>query len=113
MEGIKKVYTAEDIKKIAPRYKGKPENFYPNLLGKKRSPMPKAKRLGPSSDQVPKADFVAAPQKATPQTNESIISELIFGVDITVVPIDPRQNFTANYSTLPLIAQETRNTFPT
>jgi hypothetical protein len=37
----KKIYTAEGIKNIAPRYRGKPENFNPDGLPKKPASMPK------------------------------------------------------------------------
>jgi hypothetical protein len=46
-------------------------------------------------------------QKPTAQRNESIISEAIFGYDVSVVPIDPRQNFSTNLCKLPTIAAET------
>jgi hypothetical protein len=45
MEAEKKTYSAEEIAKIAPRYKGKPENFDPTRFGKRREP-PKQKNKG-------------------------------------------------------------------
>ncbi|KDR14853.1 hypothetical protein L798_11493 [Zootermopsis nevadensis] len=49
------------------------------------------------------------PQTPTPQRNNLIISEAIFGVDFTITEIEPRQNFEANYSKLPDIAVEVYN----
>lgn len=111
----KKIYDPEEIKKIAPGYRGKPENF--NLL-KMKAPRdkPKAKfsqnrRPGPSSDETPKPKFINEPQNPTPQRNELIINEAIFGVDVSVVPIEPRQNFATSFANLPQISRETYDNF--
>lgn len=45
-------------------------------------------------------------QNPTPQRNEPIISDAIFGVDIDVVEIQPRQTFDANFFKLPDLAAE-------
>lgn len=106
----KKVYTSEEIKKIAPGYRGKAENFDPLKKGKKREagpPRPKANnpRPGPTSSEVPPPTH---PQKApTSQRNESIISESIFGIDVSVTEIAPRQEFSASYNRLIDISLET------
>jgi hypothetical protein len=119
MEG-KKVYSLDEIKKIAPGYRGKPANFDPTKVGKKSAPPRKPKepstneksRPGPSSDQLPPP---ARPQRApTVQRNESIISESIFGVDVSVTEISLRQEFGAhrylnrNLSELPCRREATR-----
>lgn len=58
---------------------------------KSRSP-----KVGPSSPALP---LPTHPQtKTTPQTNESIISEAIFGIDVSVTEIEPRQEFWINLS---------------
>jgi hypothetical protein len=44
--------------------------------------------------------------KPTPQRNEPVISEAIFGVDVSVVEIAPRQQFSINYAKAPTIAAE-------
>jgi hypothetical protein len=102
MEG-KKVYSLDEIKKIAPGYRGKPANFDPTKVGKKSAPPRKPEerstneksRPDPSSDQLPPP---ARPQSApTAQRNESIISESIFRVDVSVTEIALRQEFGANY----------------
>lgn len=109
----KKTYTLEEIKKLAPGYKGKAENFDPSKVGKKRgAPKPKAskqQRPGPSSGEVPPP---TNPQKeATPQRNEPIISESIFGIDVTVTKIAPRQEFSACYNRVIDVALETYQNF--
>lgn len=43
---------------------------------------------------------------ATAQKNDSIISEAIFGPNVTVVPIAPRQTFEESYAALPQLAVE-------
>nr|WPV71142.1 MAG: putative capsid protein [Ips partiti-like virus 1] len=101
MESEKKMYTSEEIQKIAPGYKGKPENFNP-AKGKKR-PVPKPK--GERKSTLPPPTNTNAPP--TPQRNESIISEAIFGIDVTVTEIAPRQVFSANYAKLVELAAET------
>lgn len=44
--------------------------------------------------------------KETPQRNESIIFEAIFGIDVSVTEIALRQSFAANYSKKATIALE-------
>lgn len=86
----KKTYTAEEIKVLAPRYKGKPENFDPSRKGKTQRQPPKQQKLhAPKTNMPPPPTHLQ--QKETPQKNESLISEAIFGIDVTVTEI-------ANYS---------------
>lgn len=107
MESEKKVYTIEEVKKIAPGYRGKLENFDPMKIGKRRAPQtkPKEKR---DTTLPPPTNVGFTP---TAQRNESIISEAIFGIDVTVTEIAPRQSFAANYSKLVDIAQETYDAY--
>lgn len=107
-ETPKKIFTSEEIKQICPGYRGRPEKFDPTKVGSKIRQLKnlKAKR-GPSSDAPPQPSVIDRPQKPTPQQNDSMIAESIFGVDISVAPIDPRQNFSANYSQLPNLSLET------
>jgi hypothetical protein len=77
----KNIYSVEELRKVAPFYKGKPENFDPKKIGKKAPP---PKRLGPKSPNPTPPSRVNMPHTPTPQRNEPIISEAIFGVDITV-----------------------------
>lgn len=103
-----KPMSIDEIKKIAPNYRGKPENFDTAKAGKKRMP-PRRQPLataGPSSPDVPVPSHINVPQTPTPQRNESIISESIFGVDIRVTPIEPHQQFSSNYAKLPKLTEE-------
>lgn len=108
----KKTYTMEEIKKLAPGYRGKAENFDPTKVGKKsEKPPPKPKGVkqnnkpGPASGELPAPTHLqSAP---TPQRNESIISEAIFGVDVSVTEIAPRQEFSASYNRLIDVSMET------
>lgn len=109
MEAEKKTYSQDEIKKIAPGYRGKAENFDPSRMGKKSSKPPtqsKQNKLGPKTNEVPKPMLMDSNKNPTPQRNESMISEAIFGVDVKVQPIDPRQNFSTTYARMPLIANE-------
>jgi hypothetical protein len=110
-----KVFTKDEIAILAPRYRGKPENFNPN---KKRPPgpivrkrNPQQQKLGPTSPNVVPGSEVNTPQKPTAQRNESIIAESIFGVDVCVVPIQPRQNFQTNLAKIDDLAVETYTSY--
>jgi hypothetical protein len=108
------VLTIDEIRKIAPRYKGKPENFRRDKVGKPRSkeqPTVKKEKIGPKSDQAVKGEFVDREQKPTPQRNNSIILDSIFGIDVHVVPIHPRETFTTNLAKLPDIVRETYHAY--
>ena len=60
---------------------------------------------GPSSGNVPTP---TNPQTApTPQRNDSIISESIFGIDVSVTEIAPRQEFNASYNRSTDVSVET------
>jgi hypothetical protein len=99
------VLTIDEIRKIAPRYKGKPEIFRREKVGKPRSKeqptQKKEKKVGPKTDQPVRGEFVDREQKPTPQRNHPIILDSIFGVDVHVVPIHPRETFATNLSKLP------------
>lgn len=100
----KKVYTEEEIHRMAPNYKCKPENFNPARVGKK-SPKPVGKpRLGLKFPVLPAPTNLQT--KATPQRNESILTDAIFGIDVSVVKIAPMQSFSANYSKIIEVAAE-------
>lgn len=108
-----KTYTAEEIKKLAPGYRGKPENFKLNKIGQKRSQkvLPNEK----PKDAKERPTTIAPPTHLggipTPQRNESLISDAIFGIDVRVVEIAPRQNFDCNYSKVVDIANEVYNAY--
>jgi hypothetical protein len=101
----KKVYSLEEIKKIAPGYRGKPENFDLKRAGQK--PRPKARASGPKSPFVTPPGALERNKNPTEQKNELILQDSIFGVDVTVIPIQPRENFSTSFAQVPLIAAET------
>lgn len=45
-------------------------------------------------------------ESPTPQRNESIIVESIFGIDVTITEITPRQEFSTSYNRLMGVSQE-------
>jgi hypothetical protein len=96
-----KTYTEEEIKNMTPNYRGKPEKFDPARIGK-MSPRPTRKnpRVGPKSSSVPAPTHLQT--KSTPQKNESILTDAIFGTDVSVVEVAPRETFSANYKQLKL-----------
>jgi hypothetical protein len=69
------------------------------------------RKSGPVADVLTKVLHIEVEQKATQQRNEPIISEAISGVDVHVIPIDPRQNFATNLSKLPILASEVYNSY--
>lgn len=100
-----KVYTKEEIKKIAPNYRGKPANFKPNFRKDKEVSGNPPKRNGPQSPVLPPPGHLQTTEGV--QRNEPIIAESIFGVDVSVTEIQPRQNFSCNYAKLIDLATET------
>lgn len=107
MADVKKTYTEEEVRRIAPSYRGKIENFKIDKVGQKRKPRPTKQRIGPKSDKPHEGSHFRVEQKPTPQRNDSIISESVFGVDTHIIEIEPIQTFMASHSKLPDIALET------
>lgn len=110
---IAKVLTQEEILKVAPNYRGKPENFNPDF---KKTPKQKAKpkdqppkrRVGPKSPTLPPPKHVEENDaKPTPQKNDPMWSDDIYGVDMALAEIKPRQTFDANLSKIICISDET------
>lgn len=101
----KKTYTLDEIKKLAPGYRGKAEKFDPAKAGKKKQP-PTRSKLGPKSPNVPPPQALDKGASPTAQRNDLILSESIFGVDITVTEIKPREDFSTSFAQLPAIALE-------
>jgi len=107
----KNVLTRDDIAKIAPHYRGKPENFDPAKVSKKKAPMPKR-------TQGPKGPGVTPPTNLnqgtpTPQKNESMLSEAIFGPDVYVTEIHAAETFSASYAKLIPLAAEVHSQYAT
>lgn len=113
-------FTAEQIAKIAPNYKGKPEKFDPAKVKGRRGakviqqrgratetkPESKEAEAKPERRQVtlPKPVLKEREQKPTAQKNETLIAEAIFAPNVSVVPVEPRQTFQESYAALPQIA---------
>ncbi|KDR12576.1 hypothetical protein L798_13652 [Zootermopsis nevadensis] len=96
--------------KKRPGYRGKPESFDPAKVGKRNIPKPPPKsKAGPKSPMLPPPSHLQT--KESPQKNDSLITEAIFGVDVSVTEIAPKQPFSANYSKIVDIAviEWTRN----
>lgn len=110
-----KQYTPEEIAKLAPHYRGKPENFditklrQPKRKGgtehtKTDKPAQTQQQPKPRMETRPAPQFLEANKTPTAQKNNSLLSEAIFGPEVTVVPIEPKQEFQASYSAIPVLA---------
>jgi len=103
----KKVFTAEEIKKMAPGYRGKPEKFDPEKAGKKSKP--KTPPRGPQSKTLPPPRALEKNINPTEQKNQLLLEESIFGVDVHLTPIRPVEEFSTSFARLPEIAVQTYN----
>ena len=99
-----KSYTKEEVAKIAPHYRGKIENFDPAKVSRKKAPQPK-RTSGPKGPGVTPPDALNQ-GTPTPQRNELILSEAIFGPDVFVREIIATETFTANYAKIIPMALE-------
>lgn len=97
-------YTAEEIQSVAPRYRGTPNNFNPMKVGKFKAP--RSAPRGPKSATLPPPTYLNVKQNPTPQRNDLILEESIFGIESSVVPINQDSTQTSNYSKLPNITDE-------
>ncbi|UPT53710.1 MAG: hypothetical protein 4 [Bactrocera dorsalis orbivirus isolate Zc] len=100
-----KLYTAEEIKKIAPGYRGKPENF---KLGYKPNDS-KTKQSKGSKSQVVKTTKPTQLEEAknpTPQRNQPLWAESVFGVDVSVRELNVNLEFKNSYATLNNVVSE-------
>jgi len=95
----KKEYSVEEIRKMAPGYRGRPENFDLKKVGQK--PKPRARPAGPRSPLVTPPTALARNANPTEQRNELMLTESIFGVDVTIIPIQPREDFSTSFAQLP------------
>ncbi|CAH0562740.1 unnamed protein product [Brassicogethes aeneus] len=75
MAEVTKVYTSEEMQKIAPNFKS---DF------KTRKPNPKSVPVKDRDSTVPRPRHLEANKHPTPQINEPILSEAIYGIDVTV-----------------------------
>lgn len=113
--GDEKKYSAEEVAKMASHYKGKPENFNPAKLGQrkrkaqntaKRPPVQQQRVRPPPITKLPTPELLHRNTNPTPQKNHSLLEESIFGCEVTVVPIAPKEDFTPTYAAVPALAEE-------
>jgi hypothetical protein len=103
----KKVYTMDDVRRLAPGYKGKLENFDPKKAGRKAQPKTKWPNFPKSAVTAPTGlEKNAVP---TEQKNELLLEYSIFGMDITIIPIQPIEDFSTSFARLHEITVETYN----
>lgn len=108
-------FTAEQVKKIAPNYRGDFKKFDPSRdkskLGKqtlkditgKPPPTPQAKPVQ-KLDELPPPRNLEAAKKPTPQRNHDMLAEAIYAPRVQIAETKPRENFDANFSMLPRIS---------
>lgn len=110
-----KKYSAEEVAKMAPHYRGKPENFDPAKLGlgkrkaqnNAKPPHVQQQRVRPPPiTKLPTPELMHRNANPTPQKNHSLLEESIFGCEVTVVPIAPKEDFTPTYVAVPTLAEE-------
>ena len=98
----------EEIRQLAPGYRGKPENFDPKKVGQKVKPKTKSP-LGPKSPRPTPSGALHKNENTTEQKNDLLLAESIFGVDVTIVAVEPVEDFSTTFAQLPEIAVETYN----
>ncbi|KAJ8728934.1 hypothetical protein PYW07_006630 [Mythimna separata] len=100
----KRLYTPEEIKKIAPGYRGKAQNFDPSKIGKK-SELPQ-KKQGPASPKVPAPTATDKAANPTPPKNTPLWADSIFGIDVAVRELNVNQEVSPNFGRAPEIVEE-------
>lgn len=94
----------EEIRKIAPGYRGKPEKFDPAKVGKGSAP-PKPK-TEPASAAVPSPSALDKAKTPTPQKNTPLWADSIFGIDVAVRELHVNQEVTPIFARLPDVIDE-------
>lgn len=94
----------EEIRKIAPGYRGKPEKFDPAKVGKSSAP-PKPK-TEPASAAVPSPSALDKAKTPTPQKNTPLWADSIFGIDVAVRELHVNQEVTPIFARLPDVIDE-------
>lgn len=104
-----------NIDEIAPHYRSKPANFDPSKVGQGRrkaqstasSPCVQPQRVKPPPiTKLPTPELMHKNVNPTPQKNHSLLEEPIFGCEVTVVPIAPKEGFTPVFAAMPTLAEE-------
>ncbi|CAG4946966.1 unnamed protein product [Colias eurytheme] len=101
----KKIYTPEEIKKIAPGYRRKPEKFDPAKVGKKREGQPN-KKQGPTTSKVPAPTATDKAANPTPPKNAPMWADSVFRIDVAVRELNVNQEITQNFGRLPEVVEE-------
>ncbi|KAL4710113.1 hypothetical protein ACJJTC_016515 [Scirpophaga incertulas] len=104
MNAEKKIYTKEEIKKIAPGYRGKPEKFDPNKKGKRQAP--KQQVRGPATKEVTPPTALDKAANPTPQKNTPLWADSIFGIDVAVRELETNQEITPSFARMTDIVEE-------
>lgn len=99
-------YTAEEMKKIAPGYRGKIENFDPEKMGKKQSPKVSKVEKMKTSREIPKPTQLQKVETPTPQKNNPMWADSIFGIDVSIRELDVNMEHTPTLARLPAIVEE-------
>ncbi|GBP12673.1 hypothetical protein EVAR_10319_1 [Eumeta japonica] len=97
-----KNYTTEEIRKLAPKYRGKPENFDPSKVGKPKTEKPKkkmAQTLSPPRQ-------IDATEKPTPQKNYPLREDSVFVIDTSCRELDVSDEFTSSFARQPDLVEE-------
>lgn len=90
--GDEKKNSSEEVAKMAPHYKGKPENFNPAKLGQgkrkaqntaKPPPVQQQRVSPPPITKLPTPELLHQNTNPTPQKNHSLLEESIFGCEVT------------------------------
>lgn len=100
-----KLYTKEEIKKIAPGYQGKPEKFDPTKVGKKTDGA-KPKRAGPASKEVTPPTALEKSKTPTPPKNTPLLADSVFGIDVSVRELNINQEISPSFGRLPDIVED-------
>ncbi|CAH2088465.1 unnamed protein product [Euphydryas editha] len=100
----KKIYTQEEIRKIAPGYRGKPEKFDPAKVGKKSAPQ--QQRRGPATSAITPPTALDKATKPTPPKNNPLWADSIFGIDVSVRELTVNQDVQPTFARLPEIVEE-------
>lgn len=102
----KKIYDANEIKKIAPGYRGKPENFDPSKIGKKPASKPTVEKSRNQSRKLPEPTQLEEAKKQTPQKNTPMWADSVFGIDVSVRELEVNLEHTPTLARLPEIVEE-------
>lgn len=105
MENQPKTYTRDELKKIAPGYRGKPENLDPHKIKTGKPNQKQAKTQRPPTEMPPPTQLDDA-KKPTPQKNSPLWAASIFGIDTSVRELQVNLEFQNSFANLKNIVSE-------